>query len=207
LHTRHGYCLTIALGIGVNTTLFSIFNAVALKPLPIAQPDQVVRMKRWFETGSQGDIQYSFSYPEFIHVRNYNETFSSVVAASSMIAPLSRRNRHLWCHFIPRQSAHQRKRHPQGARRKCRHSTPNRCFSRSAAHGHRHRHRNQWRSCVLIFLHQRTAFPGSSDFLQGVRFYDPVAFIGLSLFVIAIALIASGRRALKVDPAVVLRHD
>jgi macrolide transport system ATP-binding/permease protein len=77
--------LTIALGIGVNTTLFSIFNAVALKPLPVAEPNEVVRMKRWFETGSQGDIQYSFSYPEFIHVRDRNETFSSVVASSSII--------------------------------------------------------------------------------------------------------------------------
>jgi len=81
--------LTIALGIGVNTTLFSIFNAVALKPLPVAQPDQVVRMKRWFETGSQGDIQYSFSYPEFTHVRDHNETFSSVIASSSIISVMA----------------------------------------------------------------------------------------------------------------------
>src|SRR5215471_11133933 len=78
--------LTIALGIGVNTTMFSIFNAVALKPLPVDQPDQIVRLKRWFETGSQGDIQYSFSYPEFTHLRDHNETFSSVVASSSMIS-------------------------------------------------------------------------------------------------------------------------
>jgi hypothetical protein len=62
--------LTIALGITVNTTLFSIFNAVALKPLPVAEPDQVVRMKRWFETGSQGDVQYLFSYPEFTNLRD-----------------------------------------------------------------------------------------------------------------------------------------
>jgi len=81
--------LTIALGIGVNTTLFSVFNAVALKPLPVAQPDQVVRMKRWFETGSQGDIQYSFSYPEFIQVRDHNEAFSSAVASSSTISVMA----------------------------------------------------------------------------------------------------------------------
>ena len=78
--------LTIALGISVNTTLFSIFNAVALKPLPVAEPDQVVRMKRWFETGSQGDVQYLFSYPEFTNLRDHNNTFSSVVASSSMIS-------------------------------------------------------------------------------------------------------------------------
>jgi hypothetical protein len=77
--------LTIAFAIGVNTTVFSIFNAVALKPLPITHPDQVVRMKRWFETGSQGDTQYSFSYPEFTHIRDHNETFSSITASSSII--------------------------------------------------------------------------------------------------------------------------
>jgi hypothetical protein len=77
--------LTIAFGIGVNMTLFSLFNAIALKPLPVVQPDQVVRMKRWFETGSQGDIQYSFSYPEFTHIRDHNETFSSITASSSII--------------------------------------------------------------------------------------------------------------------------
>jgi ABC-type antimicrobial peptide transport system permease subunit len=59
-------------------------------------------------------------------------------------------------------------------------------------------------------LHQRISFPGSSDFLHGVRFYDPVAFLGLSLFVAAATMLASAvpaRRALKVDPAVALRHE
>lgn len=77
--------LTIALGIGVNVTLFSLFNAVALKALPVAEPDQVVRLKRWFETGSTGDLQYSFSYPEFAHVRDNSEAFSVLTASSSVI--------------------------------------------------------------------------------------------------------------------------
>lgn len=39
--------LTLALGIGVNTTLFSTYNAVALKPLPVRDPGRVVRFERW----------------------------------------------------------------------------------------------------------------------------------------------------------------
>src|SRR5438067_3240409 len=39
--------ITLALGIGVNTTLFTAFNALALKPLPVADPNEVVRLKRW----------------------------------------------------------------------------------------------------------------------------------------------------------------
>ena len=41
--------LTLTLGIGVVTTVFSAYNAVALKPLPVADPSKVVRLERWFE--------------------------------------------------------------------------------------------------------------------------------------------------------------
>src|SRR5438477_2803167 len=73
--------LTIALGVGVNTTVFSAYNAVALKALPVADPDRVVRVKRWFER-SQGDLQYFFSYPEYIYTRDHNDVFASMAAAS-----------------------------------------------------------------------------------------------------------------------------
>jgi predicted permease len=81
--------LTIALGIGINTTLFSIYNAVALKPLPISDPGRVVRLKRWFENGSMGDIQYYFSYPEYAHLRDHSDVFTGVVASSATTSVLS----------------------------------------------------------------------------------------------------------------------
>ncbi|MGH7970929.1 MAG: ABC transporter permease, partial [Limisphaerales bacterium] len=74
--------LTLTLGIGVNATLFSAYNAVALKPLPVADPNEVVRLERWFEHGYLGDIQYAFSYPEYAYCRDHNDVFLSMVATS-----------------------------------------------------------------------------------------------------------------------------
>jgi macrolide transport system ATP-binding/permease protein len=74
--------LTLTVGIGVNATLFSAYNAVALKPLPVADPNEVVRFERWFENGYRGENQYGFSYPEYAYCRDHNDVFSSLVAAS-----------------------------------------------------------------------------------------------------------------------------
>ncbi len=74
--------LTLALGIGVNTTFFTLFNGVALKPLPVRDPASVVRIVRWFESGARGDPQYLFSYPEYMFYREHNRVFSSLVAST-----------------------------------------------------------------------------------------------------------------------------
>lgn len=74
--------LTLALGIGVNTTLFTAYNAVALKPLPVADPSTVVRFERWFERNAAGNVQYAFSFPEFEYFRDHSAVFKSVIAAS-----------------------------------------------------------------------------------------------------------------------------
>lgn len=74
--------VTLALGIGINATLFTAWDAVALKPLPVADPDRVVRLERWFQKGDVGDIQYAFSYPEFAYCRDHNGVLAGVAAAS-----------------------------------------------------------------------------------------------------------------------------
>jgi len=74
--------ITLALGIGVNTALFSAYNAVALKPLPVDDAKRVVRLERWFERRLLGDIQYDFSYPEYVYCRDHQDVFSNLMAAS-----------------------------------------------------------------------------------------------------------------------------
>ena len=77
--------LTLALGIGINTTLFSSYNAVALKPLPVRDPGRVVRFERWFKSHSRGLSQYGFSYPEFVYVCDHNTDFSALIAAARQL--------------------------------------------------------------------------------------------------------------------------
>lgn len=69
--------LTIALGIGANTTIFSIINALLFRPLPgIERQDELVLIGRT-EAGQGFD---TFSYPDYLDYRDGTRTLSGVVA-------------------------------------------------------------------------------------------------------------------------------
>lgn len=74
--------LTLGFGIGLNTTLFSVVNVVALKPIPVRDSGRIVRLERWFASDARGDIQYVFSHAEYRFFSEHNKVFSSLIEAS-----------------------------------------------------------------------------------------------------------------------------
>lgn len=78
--------LTLALGIGANTSIFTLINAVMLKSLPVPHPEQLVLFSwdtnKWPNLLSQtgGNSANSFSYPAFEQFREQNQALSSVFA-------------------------------------------------------------------------------------------------------------------------------
>jgi putative ABC transport system permease protein len=68
--------LTLALGIGANTAIFSVVNGVLLKPLPFDHPEQIL----WFEDVQPKLAAAPLSAPEFIAYRDHNRTLSQIAA-------------------------------------------------------------------------------------------------------------------------------
>ena len=66
---------TLALGIGANTAIFSVINAVLLRPLPYAEPDRLLVL---LETISEQPI--GVSYPNFVDWRNQQSVFENIAA-------------------------------------------------------------------------------------------------------------------------------
>jgi len=78
--------LTLALGIGVNTTFFTAYDGVALKPLPVKDADGLLRIEQWLASGSTSDAQFFFSYPEYLYYRDHNRDLTDTIAASRLIS-------------------------------------------------------------------------------------------------------------------------
>lgn len=70
---------SLALGIGANTAIFSLFHALMLRMLPVAHPEQLVTLYR---TGGWGR-GYS-SYPLYLDIQKRTDLFQGVVARSGV---------------------------------------------------------------------------------------------------------------------------
>jgi predicted permease len=76
--------VTLALGIGANTALFSVVHAVLLKPLPFAQPERLYAV--WVRHTSTD--RYPFTLPEFCDYRERSRTLESVAGFTNWSASL-----------------------------------------------------------------------------------------------------------------------
>jgi predicted permease len=72
--------LTLALGIGANTTIFSIVNGVLLRPLPFTSPGQLVSIGGFDTRRGPAVPNQVVSYPNFADVRVRNRSFSDLAA-------------------------------------------------------------------------------------------------------------------------------
>ena len=82
--------VSLALGIGANTSIFSVVNALLLKPLPYKNPHQLAQIFREYEqTGKGTEASELWSYPKFAALRDNNDSFEQVAAVSSQNFPVT----------------------------------------------------------------------------------------------------------------------
>src|SRR5688500_944358 len=78
--------LTLALGIGVNSSIFSVVNAILFRPLAVERPHELVDI---FGRQSTSNAYETHSYPNYVTYRSETSTLSDLIAYSNFFAHLS----------------------------------------------------------------------------------------------------------------------
>src|SRR4029434_9874903 len=77
--------LTLALGVGVNTAMFSVMNTIMLRPLPYPEPDRLVRI---FSTSPQSQ-SWPHSAANFLDHREQNDVFEHMTPLTHWVFSLA----------------------------------------------------------------------------------------------------------------------
>ncbi|MEP7343313.1 MAG: ABC transporter permease [Acidobacteriota bacterium] len=90
--------LSLALGIGANTAIFTLVNMILFRPLPVAHPEQVMAVSVAGKNGAMA----AHSYPNYVDLRDRNEVLSGLLAYRPVPTSLSRsgNNEKVWGYLV-----------------------------------------------------------------------------------------------------------
>ena len=202
--------LTLSLGIGVNTAIFSVVHTVLLRPLPFPEPERLVVLAT---TGVGADYRAGVAYPDYVDWRTRAQSFEDTACFLNTgfnltgVALLALVLAGVGIYGVTSYAVEQRT-HEIGIRVALGAQTSNvlRLIIRQGMTlagvgvviG---------AAAALALAKLMTSF---SALLFGVKPTDPATFALIALLLLAVALGACwlpARRASKVDPLVTLRHE
>jgi putative ABC transport system permease protein len=191
--------LTLALGIGANTAIFSLVSAVLLRPLPVPHPEQLVEVYGTMHSGADVTIQSYLNYKDY---RDRTQTLSGLMAYRFVPVSISQesRNERAWGYLVSGNYFDVLGVQPflgryfQPEEDKAPGANPVAVIS--------------YGGIGLVAALGVTQL--LTKILFGVSAFDPPTFVAVCALLAAVAALSSylpARRATKVDPLVALRYE